>query len=159
MQASDRCIIDTLIGPFILPGTLTGALYCDFLTNDLNVLLEEVPFNLINLMWFMHDRAPPHFALAARAILHQRFPNKWIGHQGPKQWPARSSFDIYLCGHLKAIVYSTPIHNMEILRQRIEQGCQQIWQMPGIWERARQSMMQQSESCIIAHGSHFAHLL
>ena len=42
MQASDRRIIDTLIGSFILPGTLTGALYCDFLANDLNVLLEEV---------------------------------------------------------------------------------------------------------------------
>ena len=79
MQASDHCIIDTLIiGPFILPGTLKGALYC------------------------------------------------WIGHQGPTKWPAHSPdlnpLDFYLWGHLKAIVYSTPIHNMEILRQRIEQG-------------------------------------
>ena len=50
VQGSDCHTIDTLIGPFILPGTLTGALYCDFLTNDLNVLLEEVPSNLNNLM-------------------------------------------------------------------------------------------------------------
>ena len=50
MQAFDCGIIDTLISPFILPGTLTGALYCTFLTNDLNVLLEEVPFNLIQRM-------------------------------------------------------------------------------------------------------------
>ena len=35
-------IIDTLIDPFILTGTLTGALYCGVLTNDLNVLLEEI---------------------------------------------------------------------------------------------------------------------
>ena len=53
---------DTLIGPFILPGTLTGALHC-------GVLLEEVPLHLIQRMWFTHDGAPPHFA---RAILHQR---------------------------------------------------------------------------------------
>ena len=33
----------------------------------------------------MHDGAPPHFVLAARAILHQQFPNKWIGCQGPTQ--------------------------------------------------------------------------
>ena len=140
-------IADILICPFILPGTLAGTLYCDFLTNDLNVLLEEVPFNLINLMWFMHDGAPPHSALASRAILLQRFPNKWIGRQGPTQWPARSpdlnSLDFYLWGHLKAIVYSTPIHNVEI-RQRIEQGCQQIQQTPGIWKRGRQSMMRRS---------------
>ena len=68
-------------------------------------------------------------ALAARVILHQRFPNKWIGRQGPTQWPARSPdlnpLDFYLWGHLKAIVHSTTIHNVEI-RQQIEQGCQQI---------------------------------
>ena len=66
---------------------------------------------------------------------------------------------ILLTGHLKAIVYSIPIYNVEILRQRIEQGCQQIRQTPGIWERVRQSMMRRSEACITAHGSHFEHLL
>ena len=136
---------------------MTGALYCDFLTNDLNVLFEEVPFNLINLMWFMHDGAPSHFALAARAILHQRFPNKWICRQGLTQWPSHSPdlnpLDFYLWGN---IVYSTPIHNMEI-HQRIEQGCQQIRPTHGIWERVRQSMMRRSEACITAHGSHFEH--
>ena len=136
-------------------------MYCDLLTNDLNVVLEEVPLDLIQRMWFMHDGAPPHFALAARAILHQRFPNKWIGRQGPTQWPARSPnlnpLDFYLWGHLKAIVYSRPVHNVESLHQRLEQGCQQICQMPGIWERVRQSMMRQSEACITAHGSHFEH--
>ena len=94
---------DTLIGPLILRGTLTGSLYCDFLTNYLNVLLEEGPLDLIQRMWFMHDGAPPHFALAARAILHKRFPNKWISRQGPTQWPAHSPdlnlLDFYLWGH------------------------------------------------------------
>ena len=66
--------------------------------------------------------------------------------------------DFYLWGHLKAILYSTPIHNVEI-RQRIEQGCQHIRKTPGIWERVRQSMMWRSEACITAHGSHFQHLL
>ena len=115
---------DTWIGPFILPGPLTGAFPCDFLINNLNVLLEEVPLDIIQRMWFTHDGAPPHFALAARAILHQRFPNKWIGRQGTTQWPARSPdlnpLNFYLWGPLKAIVYSTPIHNVEILRLSIE---------------------------------------
>ena len=74
----------------------------------------------------MHDGAPPYFALAARAILHQRFPNKWIGRQEPTQWPARSPdlnpLDFYLWVYLKAAVYITPNHNVEILRQLIEQG-------------------------------------
>ena len=50
-----------------------------------------------------------------------------IGRQGLTQWPARSPdlnpLDLYLWCHLKAIVYFTPIHNVEILHQRIEQGC------------------------------------
>ena len=102
----------------------------------------------------MHDGALPHFALADRAILRQRFQTQW-----PARFPDLNSLNFYLWGHLKAIVYFTPIHNVEILRQRIEQGCQQIRQKPGIWERVRQSMMRRSEVCIIAHGSHFEHLL
>ena len=74
-----------------------------------------------------------------RLIWLLRFPNKWIGRQGPTQWPARAPdlnpLDLYLWGHLKAIVYSTPSPNVEILRQRIDQGCQQIRQTRGIWER------------------------
>ena len=60
------------------------------------------------------------------------------------------NLQIFLWGHLKDIVYSTPIHNVEILRRRIKQGCQQIWQWPGIWERVRQSMMRPALQLMVA---------
>lgn len=126
-------------------------------------MLEEVPLHLIQNMWFMHDGAPPHFALQARAILNQRFPNKWIGHGAATSWPARSPdlnpLDFYFCGHLKDIVYSRPIANVEILRQRVQEGFQQIQQTPGIWERVRQSMMRCLEACVRANGRHFEHFI
>lgn len=154
---------DSVIGPFIFHGTLTGASYSEFLMEHLNVLLEAVPLHLIQNMWFMHDGAPPHFSLQARAILNQRFPNKWIGRGAATSWPARSPdlnpLDFYLWGHLKNIVYSRPVANVEILRQRVEEGFQQIQQTPGIWERVRQSMMRRLEACVRANGSHFEHLL
>lgn len=41
-------IIDNyLIGPFRLPGRLTGELYRNFLENELNTLLEDVPLDMI----------------------------------------------------------------------------------------------------------------
>ena len=154
---------DSVIGPFIFHGTLTGASYSEFLMEHLNVLLEAVPLHLIQNMWFMHDGAPPHFSLQARAILNQHFPNKWIGRGAATSWPARSPdlnpLDFYLWGHLKNIVYSRPVANVEILRQRVEEGFQQIQQTPGIWERVRQSMMRRLQACVRANGSHFEHLL
>ncbi|KAJ4443209.1 hypothetical protein ANN_04876 [Periplaneta americana] len=51
------------------------------------------------------------------------------------------------------------IYNVEILRQWLEEGCQQIWQMPGMWKRVRQLIMLRSEAFIRAHGGHFEHFL
>lgn len=52
-----------LIGPFVLPNRLNGAVYLEFLRESLPVLLEEVSLNVRQQMYFLHDGAPPHFAL------------------------------------------------------------------------------------------------
>ena len=95
-------------------------------------------------MRFMHDGAPPHFSLVARQFSNQNFANKWIGRGGPVAWPARSPdlnpLDFHLWEHLKSIVYATSIENAEILRNRIEQGFQQIRETPGMMERVTRSM-------------------
>ena len=44
-----------LIGPYIIDGHLNGETYLDFLRDHLNNLLEEVPLQVRNNMWFMHD--------------------------------------------------------------------------------------------------------
>jgi len=39
----------------------------------------------IDELVFMHDGAPPHFALSLPALLDQKF----LGRRGPHEWPAR----------------------------------------------------------------------
>lgn len=77
-------IIDNfLIGPFRMPNRLTGELYRNFLRDELNILLEDVPLNIIRRMHYMHDGAPAHFSRTAREFLNRRFGNRWIGRGGP----------------------------------------------------------------------------
>jgi len=56
-------------------------------------------------------------------------------------------------------IYKTSIDNVEILRQRVEDGCREIRAIPGIFKKARQSMMRRVEACIQVRGSHFEHFL
>jgi hypothetical protein len=60
---------DRLIGPHILLNKLTGKRYRLFMRNILPVLLEDVPLQQSQNMWFMHDGAPAHFARAVRRHL------------------------------------------------------------------------------------------
>lgn len=154
---------DHLIGPYFFEGALTGQFYANFLEHELPQLLENVPLNVRQRMWFMHDGAPPHFSVVARNTLNEIFPNRWIGRGGQWIWPARSPdlnpLDFYLWGHSKALVYSSPIENIEVLRQRIRGAFQQIRETPDIFERVRGSMIRRLQACVDSHGAHFEHLL
>ena len=37
-----------------------------------------------------YDGAPAHFSIAARQVLNDKYPNRWIGRGGPVPWPPRS---------------------------------------------------------------------
>ena len=64
---------DCLIGPFIFPQNLNGDTYLDFLQNHLPELLEDVPLNIRQNLYFMHDGAPPHFRKTVREYLDRAF--------------------------------------------------------------------------------------
>lgn len=154
---------DVLIGPHVLPPTLNGARYHDFIRDTLPVLLEHVPLQVRHNMWFMHDGAPAHFSRSVRTLLNNRFGDRWIGRGGPLPWPPRSPdlnpLDFHLWGHLKALVYATPVPNVETLRARIVDGCDTIRQSPGLHQRIRDSMRRRVDACILANGGHFEHFL
>ena len=61
----------------------------------------------------------PHFALHVRDHLDDCFPQQWIGRGGPTAWPPRSPMDFFYWGYMKEMVYSTPVADLEDLRQRI----------------------------------------
>lgn len=54
------------LGPVFLPNRLTGSVYHSFLVNDFTVCLERVPLHQRQELWFIHDRATPHFPRIVR---------------------------------------------------------------------------------------------
>lgn len=152
-----------LIGPHVLPGRLTGALYCEFLEQHMPTLLEEVPLAQRRRMWFMHDGAPAHGSIVVREHLNAWFPNRWIGQGGPIAWPPRSPdlnpIDFYLWGHVKSIVYETPVATEDELLGRIQAACQQVRDTPQVFERVRHSLIRRYRLCVECDGKHVEHLL
>jgi hypothetical protein len=117
-----------LIGPFFFHQNLTGEIYANFLENELDDLLENVPPNQIANMWFQQDGAPPHFALIARAVVDEKYPIRWIGRGGPVAWPPSdlTPMDFFTWGRVKDIVYRTTPTTPEDMRQRIIQAFRSI---------------------------------
>lgn len=154
---------DRLLGPHVLPNRLTGEEYERFLENNMPDFLDDVPLITRRQLHFMHDGAPPHFSTVTRMYLDRTFTGRWIGRGGPIAWPPRSPdlnpLDFYLWGHLKSLVYSSPVNDVDTLRNRLVAGCETIRSAPGIWERVRQSMSRRCEACITARGEQFEHLL
>jgi hypothetical protein len=70
---------------------LTGAAYANFLNMELAHSLENIPLIFIVNQWFQHDGAPPHFSRNVQGILNRMYPNRWIGRDGPRHWPASES--------------------------------------------------------------------
>ena len=113
-------------------------------------------------MWFMHDGAPAHFSEITWNYLNQIYGNRWIGRgveEGNQPWPPRSPdlnpLDFYLWGHLKSVVYKTPVENELDLRNRITNGFEEIRNRPVILSRVRDSMRRRLDACILAEGGHF----
>lgn len=154
---------DRLIGPYILPSPLTGHHYSIFLRTVLPELLEDVPLIERCRMWFQHDGAPAHFHRGVTEYLNVTFPNRWIGRNGPVHWPARSPdlnpLDFFFWGHMKQLVYETPVETEVDLMGRIVAAAGQIAETPDIFSEVRQNFRRRLDFCIAAEGGHFEHVL
>lgn len=156
---------NSLLGPVFLPPRLNGHLYHRFLVYTLRNLLDDVPVNIRQNMWYMHDGAPPHFAIIVRNLLSRQdyFGRRWIGRGGPNEWPPRSPdlnpLDFFLWGHCKSLVYAQPVNTVEELQQRIIAAFETIRNMNGVLERVNDSMYRRINACIAANGGHFEQFL
>jgi len=112
-------------------------------------------------MWLQQDGAPPHYARAAREVLDQMFPGRWIGRSGPVDWSARSPditiIDFFVWRFQKEEVYETRPQNPDELKDRIRAACRKI--TPEMLREARTSFLQRVRLCVAQHGGHFEHLL
>jgi hypothetical protein len=66
-----------------------------------------------------------------------------------------NKLDFCLWGHLKTVVYATPVDNEEALHHRIADACQTICICPSIFEEMRQPMIRRVEACMKSYGGHF----
>ncbi|GFT21471.1 uncharacterized protein TNCV_2307291 [Trichonephila clavipes] len=154
-----------LIGPYLFLCRLTGLNYLLFLQQVLPQLLrdEQISASTQQTMWFQHDGAPAHFSGDVRIYLDVTFGQQWIGRDGPVRWPARSPdlscLDFYFWGHMKSLVYDTPVDNAEELVARIAVAAGEIRNSPGVFQNVRMSMRRRCEACIVARGRNFEHLL
>lgn len=71
-----------LIGPIFLP-RLDARVYLDFLEDQLPEILEDVPLDVRQEMWYMHDGAPAHSAGVVQELLNRRYPHRWIDRNAP----------------------------------------------------------------------------
>lgn len=157
-------IIDQyLIGPYVLPNRLNGPGYLHFLEDILPVLLEEIPLQLRQRMWYLLDGAPPHFDLNVRQFLNIRFPQKWIGRNGPTKWPPRSPdlnpCDFFLWGHMKQLVYNEPINSVEQLTNKVNAVAEELRQNPRLISNVQSSLERRLQVCVNNNGRHFEQLL
>jgi hypothetical protein len=107
---------------------------------------------------FMHDGAPAHFDRVVKDHLNEQ----WIGRGGPVSWPPRSPaltpIDFYLWGHLKTVVYATPVNAAEDLWERVQNACQVIHDNL-VFERIRQSCIRRAQAFVQNGGQHIGHRL
>lgn len=154
---------DHVVGPVVLPPRLTGHIYLQFLQNTLPGLLEDIPLETRNAMWYLHDGAPAHVTRQVRDFLNLSYPGRWIGLNGPVRWPARSPdlnpLDFYYWGHMKEIVYATEVHTVEDLRERIFAASATINNDEGVCRRMRRNWLRRHRACVRANGGHFEHHL
>lgn len=94
-----------IVGPYFIPDMLNGIMYEHFLRNVLPTLLEEIPLDTRQCMWFQHDGCPAHSSRVATEVLNEKFLNCWIGRRAEVKWPARSPdltpLDFFLWGQSK----------------------------------------------------------
>lgn len=154
---------DCLIGPYLMPSPLNGQRYGTFLRETLPLLLQDVPLDVRRRMWFQHDGAPAHSSRIARQYLNERFGDRWIGRNGPVPWPPRSPdltpLDFYLWGHMKSLVYETPVESEMDLVARVAVAAGDIAQDRRMLSRWQGSLHRRCQTCIEVGGRHFEQFL
>lgn len=155
-------IIDNfVIGPHFFEERLNGAVMLRFLHEEFPRLTEHLPDYIKQNMWLQLDGAPPHFNLEVRQYLNLKFPHKWIGREGPINWPARSPdltpMDFFLWGTVKSQVYREAATTRDDMKERIRRSFQNITNETLL--NVRESFHKRLEKCVLENGRHFEHLI
>lgn len=145
-----------VIGPYFFNGHLNGSEFLRFLKGDFCTLLENVPLNIRNRMWLQLDGAPAHFKRSVRNYLNRKFPNRWIGRDGPCNWPPRSPdltcMDFFLWGYVKEITYNIQPTTAEDMQIRIRNAFNSI--TPNMLRNVRRAFEERVILCLEENGNY-----
>lgn len=145
---------------FIYEDNLNGDLYLRILDEVVGAYIDDFPLDDRLNLWYQMDGAPPHSTRAVDRSLTDTFQDRWIGNRGPMLWPPRSPdltpLDFYLWGRIKALVYGTPIANLNCLRQHMVEAFN-ILDANEI-RSATQSVGQRIVHCLVENVGHIEHL-
>lgn len=112
-------------------------------------------------MIFQHDGAPAHFSREVRNILDARFPERWMGRNGPITWPPRSPdlnvLDYFVWGHVKNLVEHRRDSTENEVREAIVAAFDTI--TPEMIHRATRNIIRRAEICVREKGRHFEQFL
>lgn len=150
-----------VIGPYFFEERVTGQVYLQFLRNELPRLMNILPENVKNRMWYLHDGAPVHHTAAIQDHLNNAFPNRWVGRGSPFPWPPRSpdltKMDFFLWGYVKDQVYRLQPTTRDDMKIRIREVFRNI--NNNMLNDVSRSFEDRTQACIISNGGHFEHLL
>jgi len=153
-----------IIGPYYYEENLNGERFANFLEHNLPDLLDDVPLEVRQNMYFQLDGCPAHNARAVKSRLDGMFPGRWIGNKGPILWPPRSPdltpLDFFLWGCLKDKVYSgnNQITSLPELRIKIESAFEDI-SSESITNATQIAFLRRAAYCINQGGGQFEQFL
>lgn len=150
-----------VVGPLFYHGTLTGARYVNFMVEVLEEYLDDVNLEDRQTIYFQQDGAPAHNFRDVVAMMQRLFEDRWMGTNGPINWPPRSPdlspLDFFFWGLIKNQVYQRKYGNVGELEDSIRLAINSI---DGRSIRnATKSVYKRALMCIQENGGVFEHLL
>lgn len=155
-------ILDTRIYFILYEGSLTGRRYLEFLQNQVDDILSNIPLNQLWRVIWQQDGAPCHNTQEVTNHLNTNFA-EWIGRRGTILWPPRSPdltpLDFFLWGYLKNKVYKNRVQDINELMERIIAEITQLNDNPDILQNVLRNISRRYQICIQENGLQIEHLL
>ena len=158
------CGNGVILGPYFFEGNVDGVAYLQMLHEYVLQLLavhfrDHFENGLFRDLWWAQDGAPAHRLLEVRDRLNGVFGNERViglGHN--VEWPPRSPdltpCDFFLWGYLKGKVFSSPPHDVNILRQRIIAEFNALRNNPNFITNAVRHIQKRTTLCVQRNGGH-----
>ena len=155
---------DRILGPIFYEGGLTGDRYYQFLTEEIENFLDELPLNILNRSIWQQDGAPAHNTANVTHFLNEKY-ETWVGKNGSIRWcpnsPDLTLMDRSFWGWLKERVHHEhTFHKIADLRRKILEEIQfiRIHRKQSLRD-AVHHLKTCYRLCVEQNGGHFEHLL